>query len=138
MQATPPGDQADQLDIILQEIRDSGQAIEKKLGSITIELNILKDDQKKLSDRLKQAESNVAEILPTHKENKKAVECLQQQDTYCNLGWTLLSADVNGDGLKDLVIGSPYAPGGGKQRGVVAAFYSSASRNNKGETCILT
>ncbi|XP_069074988.1 phosphatidylinositol-glycan-specific phospholipase D isoform X2 [Pleurodeles waltl] len=52
-------------------------------------------------------------------------------DTYCNLGWTLLSADVNGDGLKDLVIGSPYAPGGGKQRGVVAAFYSSASRNNK-------
>ncbi|KAJ1204399.1 hypothetical protein NDU88_008177 [Pleurodeles waltl] len=79
MQATPPGDQADKLDIILQEIRDSRQAIEKKLGSITIELNILKDDQKKLSDRLKQAESNVAEILPTHNENKNAIERLQQQ-----------------------------------------------------------
>ncbi|XP_078541840.1 phosphatidylinositol-glycan-specific phospholipase D [Lissotriton helveticus] len=53
-------------------------------------------------------------------------------ETYCNLGWTLLSADVNGDGLKDLVIGSPYAPGGGEQRGLVAAFYSSTNRNKKG------
>ncbi|KAJ1166009.1 hypothetical protein NDU88_006421 [Pleurodeles waltl] len=78
MQATTPGDQADKLDIILQEIRDSRQAIEKKLGSITIKLKILKDDQKKLSDRLKQAESNVAEILPTHNENKNAIERLQQ------------------------------------------------------------
>ncbi|KAJ1201896.1 hypothetical protein NDU88_005700 [Pleurodeles waltl] len=79
MQATPLGDQADKLDIILQEIRDSRQAGEKKLGSITIELNILKDNQKKLSDRLKQAESNVAEILPTHNENKNAIERIQQQ-----------------------------------------------------------
>ncbi|KAJ1115134.1 hypothetical protein NDU88_003360 [Pleurodeles waltl] len=29
--------------------------------------------------RLKQAESNVAEILPTHKENKNTIERLQQQ-----------------------------------------------------------
>ncbi|KAJ1165689.1 hypothetical protein NDU88_006106 [Pleurodeles waltl] len=79
VQTTPPGDQTDKLDIILQEIRDSRQAIEKKLGSIMIELNILKDDQKKLSDRMKQTESNVAEILPTHKENKDAIEHLQQQ-----------------------------------------------------------
>ncbi|KAM4705011.1 phosphatidylinositol-glycan-specific phospholipase D [Rhinophrynus dorsalis] len=49
--------------------------------------------------------------------------------TYCNLGWSLLAADVNGDRKKDLVIGSPYAPGGGKQRGLVAAFYSSWKRN---------
>ncbi|KAF6074567.1 glycosylphosphatidylinositol specific phospholipase D1 [Phyllostomus discolor] len=46
------------------------------------------------------------------------------QDTHCNLGWTLLAADVSGDGEPDLVAGCPFAPGGGKQRGVVAAFHS--------------
>uniref|UniRef100_A0A287B650 Phosphatidylinositol-glycan-specific phospholipase D n=2 Tax=Sus scrofa TaxID=9823 RepID=A0A287B650_PIG len=53
------------------------------------------------------------------------------QDTYCNLGWTLLAADMDGDREPDLVIGSPFAPGGGKQRGIVAAFYSDASHSNK-------
>ncbi|XP_007948002.1 phosphatidylinositol-glycan-specific phospholipase D [Orycteropus afer afer] len=53
------------------------------------------------------------------------------QDTYCNLGWTLLAADVNGDSEPDLVIGSPFAPGGGKQKGIVAVFYSGLSQNNK-------
>ncbi|XP_074062019.1 phosphatidylinositol-glycan-specific phospholipase D isoform X2 [Macrotis lagotis] len=45
------------------------------------------------------------------------------KDTYCNLGWTLLAADINEDGAPDLVVGSPFAPSGGKQRGIVAAFY---------------
>ncbi|XP_068951052.1 phosphatidylinositol-glycan-specific phospholipase D [Petaurus breviceps papuanus] len=53
------------------------------------------------------------------------------QDTYCNLGWTLLAADMNEDGAPDLVVGSPYAPSGGKQRGIVAAFYSDPIQNVK-------
>ncbi|XP_072267711.1 phosphatidylinositol-glycan-specific phospholipase D isoform X2 [Pyxicephalus adspersus] len=53
------------------------------------------------------------------------------KETYCNLGWTLLAADVNKDRKDDLVIGSPYAPGGGKQRGLVAAFTSSHNRSKK-------
>ncbi|KAM9234217.1 phosphatidylinositol-glycan-specific phospholipase D isoform 2-T2 [Dugong dugon] len=53
------------------------------------------------------------------------------QDTYCNLGWTLLATDVNGDSEPDLVIGSPFAPGGGKQKGIVATFYSGPSQNDK-------
>ncbi|KAM7322746.1 hypothetical protein ACRRTK_018251 [Alexandromys fortis] len=53
------------------------------------------------------------------------------KDTYCNLGWTLLAADVNGDGQPDLVISSPFAPGGGKQRGIVAAFYSHPRWSNR-------
>lgn len=54
------------------------------------------------------------------------------QDVYCNLGWTLLAADVSGDSEPDLLIGSPFAPGGGKQKGMVAAFYSGSHRSNKG------
>ncbi|XP_004693375.1 PREDICTED: phosphatidylinositol-glycan-specific phospholipase D isoform X2 [Condylura cristata] len=53
------------------------------------------------------------------------------QDVYCNLGWTLLAADMNGDSKPDLVIGSPFAPGGGKQKGIVAAFYSDPSWSDK-------
>uniref|UniRef100_A0A8D0GVE1 Phosphatidylinositol-glycan-specific phospholipase D n=1 Tax=Sphenodon punctatus TaxID=8508 RepID=A0A8D0GVE1_SPHPU len=51
------------------------------------------------------------------------------QEIYCNFGWSLLAADIDGDGSNDLVIGSPYAPGGGKQRGFVAAFYSFSNRS---------
>ncbi|KAM9307705.1 phosphatidylinositol-glycan-specific phospholipase D [Gastrophryne carolinensis] len=51
--------------------------------------------------------------------------------TYCNLGWSLLAADVTQDQRDDLVIGSPYAPGGGKQRGLVAAFSSHRKRSAK-------
>lgn len=53
------------------------------------------------------------------------------QDVYCNLGWTLLATDMNGDSEHDLVIGSPFAPGGGEQKGIVAAFYSDPSWNDK-------
>ncbi|KAM4792059.1 phosphatidylinositol-glycan-specific phospholipase D isoform 1-T1 [Cyanocitta cristata] len=54
------------------------------------------------------------------------------QYSYCNLGWSLLAADVDGNGKADLVVGSPYAPGGGKQRGFVAAFYSHFNRSDQG------
>ncbi|GAB0183915.1 phosphatidylinositol-glycan-specific phospholipase D [Grus japonensis] len=53
------------------------------------------------------------------------------QYSYCNLGWSLLAADVDGDGSADLVVGSPYAPGGGQQRGFVVAFYSYFNRSDQ-------
>ena len=39
--------------------------------------------------------------------------------TFENFGYTLKAADLNNDGYKDLVIGSPFAPMGGPQRGRV-------------------
>ena len=48
--------------------------------------------------------------------------------TYYNLGTSLLGADVDGDGFKDLIIGSPYAPEGGPQRGSVAVFLAKTPR----------
>ncbi|KAF2980535.1 hypothetical protein EK904_006349 [Melospiza melodia maxima] len=54
------------------------------------------------------------------------------QYSYCNLGWSLLAADVDGNGNADLVVGSPYAPGGGKQKGFVVAFYSHFNRSHQG------
>ncbi|KAG8442321.1 hypothetical protein GDO86_011208 [Hymenochirus boettgeri] len=51
--------------------------------------------------------------------------------TFCNLGWSLLAADMNKDRRSDLVIGSPYAPGRGQQRGLVVAFYSRSIRKGR-------
>ncbi|XP_046581198.1 phosphatidylinositol-glycan-specific phospholipase D-like [Haliotis rubra] len=40
--------------------------------------------------------------------------------------WRSLSAgDLNGDGHPDLILGSPFAPGGGQQRGFVGSVYAS-------------
>lgn len=73
-------------------------------------------------------------ILPTASD-QDVVSRFPLKDTYCNLGWTLLAADVNEDGEPDLVMGSPFAPGGGKQKGMVAAFYSAPSWSNQGSAC---
>ncbi|XP_039181376.1 phosphatidylinositol-glycan-specific phospholipase D isoform X2 [Crotalus tigris] len=53
------------------------------------------------------------------------------QEIYCNLGWSLLTADVDRNGNNDLLLGSPYAPAGGIQRGFVTSFYSSSYRNGQ-------
>ncbi|XP_020637215.3 phosphatidylinositol-glycan-specific phospholipase D [Pogona vitticeps] len=58
------------------------------------------------------------------------------QEIYCNLGWSLLAVDVDGDGNRDLLVGSPYAPGGGKQRGLVASFYSFSNRSCQGQLSV--
>ncbi|XP_060630887.2 phosphatidylinositol-glycan-specific phospholipase D isoform X2 [Anolis sagrei] len=57
-------------------------------------------------------------------------------EIYCNFGWSLLAADVDGDGNHDLVVGSPYAPGRGKQRGFVASFYSFFNRSSQGQLSV--
>ena len=44
------------------------------------------------------------------------------QQVYCNLGWSLDGADLNSDGYEDLMIGAPFAPGNGEQRGFVGAL----------------
>ena len=47
------------------------------------------------------------------------------QVRYCNLGWSLGSGDLDGDGSLDLVIGAPFAPSsGGEQAGFVGVIYA--------------
>ncbi|XP_064605767.1 phosphatidylinositol-glycan-specific phospholipase D-like [Liolophura sinensis] len=47
------------------------------------------------------------------------------QAQFCNWGLTMTTGDLNNDGHPDLLIGSPYALGGGEQRGVVGGLFSS-------------
>ena len=49
------------------------------------------------------------------------------KELYCNLGWSLSSGDVNADGYADLIVGAPFAPAAGTQRGMIAVFYSSSA-----------
>lgn len=58
---------------------------------------------------------------------------IQGSGRYYNLGTSLMGADVDGDGFKDLVIGSPYAPEGGCQRGSVAVFLAKTKRKPESE-----
>jgi hypothetical protein len=48
------------------------------------------------------------------------------EDAETNLGLTLASGDLDGDGFADLLIGSPLAPEGGFERGRLEAALSSA------------
>lgn len=57
-------------------------------------------------------------------------------ETYYNLGTSLLGADVDSDGFKDLIIGSPYAPEGGPQRGSVAVFLAKTKRKPGAEITV--
>ena len=60
--------------------------------------------------------------------NPKPGLTIHGNGTYYNLGTSLLGADIDGDGFKDLVIGSPFAPEGGPQRGSVAVFLAKTQR----------
>ena len=50
---------------------------------------------------------------------------------YCNFGWALATGDVNDDGHDDLIIGSPFAPMGGEQRGLVGVVLANESLAGK-------
>jgi len=52
---------------------------------------------------------------------------ISSADTYTNLGYRLLGADLDGDGHRDLVIATPYDRAGGVERGLVAVFRASAA-----------
>ncbi|KAJ1081172.1 hypothetical protein NDU88_001355 [Pleurodeles waltl] len=76
----------DKLDLILCEIRDSREIMERKLGAITTDHNLLKNDQHKLVDRFKSVEHTLATLALAQadhdsmlKQMRKLVELLQDR-----------------------------------------------------------
>eukprot|EP00759_Apiculatamorpha_spiralis_P036733 PhF_6_TR37036/c0_g1_i2/m.54179/K01127/E3.1.4.50; glycosylphosphatidylinositol phospholipase D len=56
--------------------------------------------------------------------NTTPSEVIYGQGDKRGLGWNIIAADVDGDGRKDLVEGSPYNPAGGTELGTVSIFLS--------------
>ncbi|KAJ1186492.1 hypothetical protein NDU88_003273 [Pleurodeles waltl] len=54
----------DKLDHILREICDSREIMEQKLGAITTDLKLLRDDQHKLAGRVKSVEHPLVTLAP--------------------------------------------------------------------------
>lgn len=50
------------------------------------------------------------------------------QYRYSNCGWSLTSADVNGDASPDLLIGIPTAPNAGEQTGSLMILLADIMR----------
>ncbi|KAJ1107538.1 hypothetical protein NDU88_004928 [Pleurodeles waltl] len=51
--------------LILQEICESGAAIDHRIDSIASDLGILRDDHKKLADKVRTAEGTLSELVPS-------------------------------------------------------------------------
>ncbi|KAJ1104039.1 hypothetical protein NDU88_001454 [Pleurodeles waltl] len=117
----------DKLDTMLKEIRDSRQAIENRLDMITTDMNIMKDDQAKLSDRLKQTESTVADILPTHNDNKNAIAKLQQQMDA--LQERIEDAEGHSQHNKILIIGLPEGKEGNDPTRYIETWLQSIAKD---------
>ncbi len=49
----------------------------------------------------------------------------------------MASADLNEDGFMDLVIGAPFAPSGGEQRGFIGVLYSGTEPLGNISSCAL-
>ncbi|KAJ1186496.1 hypothetical protein NDU88_003277 [Pleurodeles waltl] len=75
----------DNIDLILEEICDSRVIMKQKLGAITLDLNLLRDDHHKLAQRVKSTEQALSTFQPAQtehdsmwKELRKHVEQLQE------------------------------------------------------------
>ncbi|KAJ1191718.1 hypothetical protein NDU88_001034 [Pleurodeles waltl] len=62
----PPTNPAppDKLNLILQEIRESWTAIDHLINSIASDLSILRDDHKKMADKVNAAEGTLSKLIP--------------------------------------------------------------------------
>ncbi|KAK3591260.1 hypothetical protein CHS0354_010625 [Potamilus streckersoni] len=69
----------------------------------------------------------------TGKLDEANITVMCRKSMYCNLGWSLTTGDINNDGHTDLLLGTPFAPALGQQRGFVAALISEKGNTGKKE-----
>ncbi|KAJ1180484.1 hypothetical protein NDU88_005705 [Pleurodeles waltl] len=65
--------QEDRLDIILREKKDFQAVVGQKLGAITTEINLNRDDHRKLAEKVKTTETLRATLVPGQEDLAAAV-----------------------------------------------------------------
>jgi len=61
---------------------------------------------------------------------------LSGQATGDDFGWSVSSADVNGDGKGDLIVGAPFNDGGGLNAGRAYVYYGSPTPDNSADVTL--
>ncbi|KAJ1097014.1 hypothetical protein NDU88_002143 [Pleurodeles waltl] len=63
--------------MILQKIRDSQVAIESRLGKITTDINVLRDDQCKMFEKIKANEQAITTLVPEKTEHVSQLNAMR-------------------------------------------------------------
>ena len=74
----PPGG-SDKLDMILNAIERARERLESKIDEVTVGLTLLRDDHKKLADRVAQTERSIREVQPQVKDQHAQILELADQ-----------------------------------------------------------
>lgn len=65
--------------MILKEIRDSRSALEPQLSTISVDINLLKDDHRKFAYKVKITEQTVETIVPQVNNHDEELSQMRQQ-----------------------------------------------------------
>lgn len=78
---TPQTAQVDKLDLILKEIRDTRSALETQIRTLSVGLNLLQADHKKLAEKVKSQKMALDDLIPQQTIHSSQLEDMQRKIT---------------------------------------------------------
>ncbi|XP_078533265.1 uncharacterized protein LOC144819167 [Lissotriton helveticus] len=92
---TPAMQTPNSVDLVLKEVRDSRQAIEQQLETVTTGFTLLKADHAKLAAVVKDNKLTLSELVPQHKEHGAQIAQLQKQEKNVEEKFEQLLLDIS-------------------------------------------